>query len=248
MQSNFEGKVVLITGAASGFGKLLAQRLAPQGAKLVLGDINETALDALCSELGECAVGLRCDVSIEADQQALAQLAEKSFGRLDIAINNAGISAPMKSLLDTTEADMDLSFAINTKGVFFGMKAQIPLMQQHKCGAILNVASMAGINGAPKLTPYVAAKHAVVGITRTAALEFAAKGIRVNAICPFFTPTPMVTEGVDPALIEQLTRAVPMRRLAEPNEVVSAMLHMVNPDNGFMTGQAIAIDGGVSAI
>ncbi len=248
MDSNFNGKVVLITGAASGFGKLLAQRLSARGARLVLGDINQQALEQTLAGLGEDNVAQRCDVSCEADQQALAELARSRFGRLDIAVNNAGISAPMKSLLDTTEADMDRNFNVNTKGVFFGLKAQFRLMRAQKSGAILNVASMAGLNGAPKLTPYVAAKHAVVGITKTAALEFAADGVRVNAICPFFSLTPMVTEGVDASVLELVTRAVPLRRLGSPDEIVSAMLHIIDPDNSFLTGQAIALDGGVSAI
>ncbi|WP_199177473.1 SDR family NAD(P)-dependent oxidoreductase [Geothermobacter hydrogeniphilus] len=125
-----------------------------------------------------------------------------TFGRLDIAVNNAGVSTLMKSLLEVTEEEMDLNFNINAKSVFFDMKHQIPHMLKRGGGTILNVASMAGLNGAPKLAPYVAAKHAVVGISKTAALEFARKKVRVNAICPFFSSTPMVTQGVAPEVAE----------------------------------------------
>ena len=246
--SNFNGKVVLITGAASGFGKLLAETLASHGAKLVLGDVNEDGLRDVAGSLdAECAM-LACDVTVESEVEALVELGLERFGRLDIAINNAGISTPMKALAETTEDDMDLNFAVNAKGVFFGLKYQAPVMARQGGGSILNVSSMAGILGAPKLTAYAAAKHAVVGITRTAALEYARHNVRVNAICPFFSPTPLVTEGIDPDVLAMVTAGAPMKRLGRPEEMVAAMLHIVDPDNSFMTGQAIAIDGGVSAI
>lgn len=246
--SNFKDKIVLVTGAASGFGKLLAEKLSEAGAKLVLGDIDEQGLQHLAGTLGPDVAVAVCDVSREDDMRALVALGLESFGGLDIAINNAGISTPMKALVDTTEEDMDTNFAINAKGVFFGMKYQIPAMLRQGGGSILNVASMAGIYGAPKLTAYTAAKHAVVGMTKTAALEYAKANVRINAICPFFSPTPLVTEGIDPDVLALVASGAPMKRLGEPEEMVSAMLHIVDPDNSYMTGQAIAVDGGVSAI
>ncbi len=245
---NFRDKVVLITGAAGGFGSLLAERLAASGARLALGDINWGGVAAVANRLGGEAVARACDVSVEDDARALADLAVATYGRLDIAINNAGLSTPMKSLLDTTEADMDLNFAVNAKGVFFGMKHQIPHMLRQGGGSILNVASLAGLNGAPKLTAYAASKHAVVGITRTAALEFARNDIRINAICPFYSPTPMVTESEHADMQEFLAKGAPMKRLGAPQEMVNAMLLIIDPGNSYMTGQAIAVDGGVSAI
>ena len=246
--SNFTDKVVLITGAASGFGKLLAETLASRGAKLVLGDVNEDGLRDVADSLGAECVMRACDVTVESEVKALVELCLERFGRLDIAINNAGISAPMKSLAETTDEDMDLNFAVNAKGVFFGLKYQAPVMARQGGGSILNVSSMAGILGTPKLTAYAAAKHAVVGITRTAALEYARHNVRVNAICPFFSPTPLVTEGIDPDVLAMVTAGAPMKRLGRPEEMVAAMLNIVDPDNSFMTGQAIAVDGGVSAI
>jgi len=155
------------------------------------------------------------------------------------------------SLVDTTEAMMDQQFNVNVKGVFFGMKHQIPAMLE--AGIILNVASMAGLGGAPKVTSYAAAKHAVVGLTKTAAVEYARKGIRVNAICPFFTLTPMVTgNNMNPGgNVEELEaflgRGSPMKRLGRPQEIVNVMLMTLSPGNTYMNGQTIAIDGGVSA-
>lgn len=245
--SKFENKVILITGAASGFGKLLAEKLATKGAKLVIGDLNEPGLKDVADRIGKNVVALPCDVSDELQVKALSDLAIETFGRLDIAINNAGMSTPMKSLLEVTESEMDINFNVNAKSVFFGIKHQVPHMISQGGGTILNVASMAGLNGAPKLTAYVASKHAVVGITKTAALEFASKKVRINAICPFFSPTPMVVNGIKTEILEHVAQINPMKRLGDPEEMVNAMLHIISPDNTYMTGQAIAIDGGVSA-
>lgn len=158
------------------------------------------------------------------------------------------MSTPLKSVLETTEQEMDLNFAVNTKGVFFGMKHQIPHMLKQGEGTILNVASMAGVNGAQKLTAYVASKHATVGITKTAAIEFARNNIRINAVCPFFSPTALVIDGFGTDRMELLAKSNPMKRLGSLEEMVSAMLLIINPDNSYMTGQAIQVDGGFSAV
>ncbi|MBO1281686.1 SDR family NAD(P)-dependent oxidoreductase [Acinetobacter nosocomialis] len=250
MYDQYSDQVVLITGAASGFGALLAQQLAEQGAKLVLGDRNIAGLNAVVEPLQQAGIQVvaqACDVSLEAEVQALVQSAVDHFGRIDVSINNAGMSPPMKSFIDTNEADLDLSFAVNAKGVFFGMKHQIRQMLQQGGGVILNVASIAGLGAAPKLAAYSAAKHAVVGLTKTAAVEYANKGIRVNAICPFYTTTPMVLDSELNAKQDFLAQASPMKRLAHPSEVVAMMLMMCAKENSYLTGQAIAIDGGVTA-
>lgn len=247
MTSEFSGKTILITGAASGFGKLLSEKLSGLGANLVLGDINAAGLDDLTGTLPGRAESLRCDVSREDEVRTLCQRAEDAFGGLDLAVNNAGFAPPLKSLLDTTEDDLDRCFAVNTKGVFFGMKHQVPLMRE-KGGAILNVASVAGLNAAPKLSAYAAAKHAVIGLTKTAAVEFARQNIRVNAICPFFSPTPLMSESGFADKEDFLAAGVPMKRLGTPEEIVETMLALLNPGNTYLTGQAIAVDGGVLAL
>jgi NAD(P)-dependent dehydrogenase (short-subunit alcohol dehydrogenase family) len=247
---SFAGQVVMITGAASGFGALLASELAARGARLALGDLNDAALARVAASLradGAELVAQRCDVRADADVGALVAAAVERFGRLDVGVNNAGIVAPMKAFIDTDEADLDLSFAVNTKGVFFGMKHQIRQMLAQGGGVILNVASMAGLGGAPKLAAYAASKHAVVGLTKTAAVEYARRGIRVNAICPFYSATPMLTDSAMADKQEFLAQGSPMKRLGQPAEVVATMLMLCAREHSYLTGQAIAVDGGVSA-
>ncbi len=248
--TSYAGQVVMITGAASGFGELLARELAAMGARLVLGDRNHEGLQRVACELraaGAEVVDLHCDVTREAEVKAMVDAAVASFGRLDVGVNNAGMSTPMKALIDTPESDLDLNFAVNAKGVFFGMKHQIAQMLTQGGGVILNVASMAGLGGAPKLAAYSAAKHAVIGLTRTGAAEYARRNIRVNAVCPFYSSTPMVTEGLAEQ-VEYLSQASPMKRLGTPGETVAVMLMLCARENSYMTGQAVAVDGGVSAL
>ena len=244
MSGRFEGKVALVTGAAGGFGKLLAEALAAEGALLVMGDRNKWGLRHVAR--GHLATYMRCDVTREDRVQALCNLAIEQFGQLDIAVNNAGIAGPMKRLTEIREDEFDLIHAVNAKGTFFGLKHQIPLMRD-RGGVILNVASVAGLGAAPKLAAYAAAKHAVVGLTRTAAIEEARHNIRVNAICPFYSPTPMVTESGMADMQDFLAGASPMKRLGSPAEMVAAMMALLDPANSYMTGQAIAVDGGVTA-
>ncbi|WP_444904183.1 SDR family NAD(P)-dependent oxidoreductase [Microbulbifer sp. CnH-101-E] len=251
---DFDNQVALITGVASGFGKLLAKELGSRGARLVLGDINEEGLMQLADDLGSDGIQVRaqrCDVSSEADCVALVRLAESEFGGLNMAVNNAGIAPPMMSLKQTDEAMMDHQYNVNLKGVFFGLKHQLPLMKD-RGGVVLNVSSMAGLGGAPKIASYAAAKHGVIGLTKTAAMENAKYGIRVNAICPFYCLTPMVTSveapGASPEEVQAfLAEGCPMKRLGEPEEVVAAMLMLLSPKMTYVTGQALAVDGGLSA-
>lgn len=247
---SYQDQVVMITGAASGFGELLARRLAGMGARLALGDRNAAGLARVAAELREAGarvVAEVCDVTREAEVEALVEAAVATFGRLDVGINNAGILTPLKSFIDTAEDELDRSFAVNAKGVFFGMKHQIRQMLAQGGGVILNVASMAGLGGAPKLAAYGAAKHAVVGLTRTAAVEYARQGIRINAVCPFYSATPMVTESEVGEKEQFLAQGSPMKRLGTPEEIVSVMLMLCARENGYMTGQAVAVDGGISA-
>lgn len=247
---DFTNKVVIITGAAQGFGALLAKDLAARGAKLVLGDIKDAELKQVAADI-EASDGqvtaLVSDVSKSADCKALVDAAVQTFGAVDIAVNNAGAAHAFVPTHLMEESVMDSQFAINVKGVQSGMRYQIEQMLAQGGGVILNVSSMAGLSGTPRLAAYTAAKHAVIGLTKSTAVEYGHKNIRVNAICPFFTLTQMITDNTDQDMRDKLSLGTPMRRLAEPEEVVAMMLMLLSPANTFMNGQCIAIDGGMSA-
>lgn len=256
MTARFEGLVVLVTGATGGFGRHAAKRLAKEGALLVLSDRDPASLEELARPLG--AKVLAGDISDETLSAKLVDLALQSFGRLDVALNNAGVAHDFNRLPDIPSEEARRVIDIDLMGVFHAMRAQLPVMERQfretgKGGAIVNVASVAGLVGAPRLSVYAAAKHGVVGLTRSAAAEFATRGVRVNCICPSYARTPMAEAllsspwGKDKTEAD-LTRGVPMRRLAEVDEVVEAMLFAADPRNSFMTGQAIAVDGGITTI
>ena len=258
--ARFDGHTALLTGATGGFGKRTAERLSAEGANLVLSDINKASLEAFAATLPgpvECLAG---NITDEALSENLVKLAVKRFGALDIAINNAGIAQSFVKLPQVPGDEARRILEIDLLGVFFAMKYQLPQMEKQqrngggKGGAIVNIASVAGLVGAPRLSVYSAAKHGVVGLTRSAAAEFATKGIRVNAVCPSFARTAMVgeflklTPGREKEAVSDLTRGVPMKRLAEVDEVVEVILFAADPANSFMTGQAIATDGGITSI
>ena len=257
----FDGQVVLITGAASGFGALAARRFAEAGAILALSDVSGPALAELTDTLREAGADVLSavvDVSDEAQVADHVAATLERFGRLDVAINNAGVGHDLTPVTALDVDEFDRMMAVNARGVFLGMKHQLPPMIAAGRGAILNVASAAGLVGAGHLSAYAASKHAVVGLTRAAADEVARKGVRVNALCPAFAATPLF-DGMADALAERhgtgrdaayarIAARVPMQRVAEPQEIVQAMLWICAPANSFMTGQAIAIDGGLTAI
>ncbi|MDD9911059.1 MAG: SDR family NAD(P)-dependent oxidoreductase [Ahrensia sp.] len=258
----FDGMTVLMTGASGGFGKSATRMFAERGARLVLSDVNETALKAHAEALqadGFEVVTITGSVADEAHCQATVDLAMETFGRLDVAINNAGMSHNPGKVHEVDSARAQDTIQINLMGVFYGMKHQIPAMlaghqADQQTRSILNLASLAGIGGAPTMSMYAAAKHGVVGLTKSAALEYARKGLRINCLCPSFARTPIVTEGLldgsdeDAEKEKFLTRGIPMRRLAEPEEITQSMLWICDPKNSFMTGQAVALDGGTSAM
>ena len=258
-EGRFEGKTVLITGAGSGFGRLAAERFAAEGARLALADIDEDALADTAWRLEELPhIAIRTDVSREEDQRRLVDETMAHFGRLDIALNNAGVGAPLARLPDTPVEEFDRIMAINARGVFLGMKFQLPVMAAAGGGWILNTASAAGVIGAGMLSAYAASKHAVVGLTRAAADEYARFNVRVNAICPSFAVTPLFDEMADmvagarnesrEAAYRRIAGRIPMRRVAEAGEIVAVMLMLCDPENTFMTGQAVSVDGGLTAV
>lgn len=261
-ERRFQGRTVIVTGAGRGIGRAAAERFAGEGARLVLSDIAGAELDSVAASLragGFQVETVPGDISEEATALGLVETALSAFGRLDVAVNNAGIAHSFMRLTEIDGATLERMLAVNVMGVFFGMKHQIPALERTwsetgQSGAILNVASVAGLVGAPLLSAYAAAKHAVVGLTRSAAAETARRGVRINALCPAFTDTRMVTgmigsmRGTPEEAVARMVSAVPMRRLADPEEIVQAMLWLCSPDNSFTTGQAVAIDGGLSAV
>ncbi|WP_412973115.1 SDR family NAD(P)-dependent oxidoreductase [Glaciecola sp. MF2-115] len=248
---DFSNKTAIITGAANGFGKKLALELNKRGCNLVLSDINKEGLEETKSSLPfpDKAYILVGDVADEMNSKSLVELAVSQFGSLDIAVNNAGIAHEMAATHELTEAIFDSQFAVNVKGVAFGMKYQIPAMLKSGHGHVLNISSLAGLGGAPKAGAYVAAKHAVTGLTKTAAVEYARHNIQVNAVCPFFSPTNIMNvEGLNTEEARaMLAKGSPMKRLGDPQEMVNVMLLLLSPGNTYMNGQTIAIDGGVTA-
>lgn len=260
----FEGLTVLLTGATGGFGKEAARRFYAGGANLVLSDLRAEPLEAFAAEFDEARVATLAG-SVEFESVAVDQvaLALDRFGRLDVAVNNAGVANEMKKLPDITAEEARHVIDIDLMSVFFAMKYQLPVMEKQfresgKGGNIVNVASVAGVTGAPTISVYSAAKHGVVGLTRSAALEYARKGIRVNALCPAFSRTPMVMSILERdstasgASLEQaeahLTRGIPMRRLGEVAEIVEALMFIASPTNGFYTGQTVHVDGGMTGM
>ncbi len=255
--NRFAGKRILVSGAAGGFGRAIAAALAEAGARLLLSDLSDDALARLKRDLAGSGAEVEVmagDVAEEATHQRLVETITARFGGLDIVINNAGIAHDYKRLPEISADEAMKVIAIDLMGVFFALKHQIPAMDTRagqKGGAIVNVASVAGLSGAPLLSVYSAAKHGVVGLTKSAAAENARRGIRVNAVCPSFARTPMVLGkpgANDPDTEAQIARGIPMRRLAEVEEVVAAVLFAADPANGFMTGVTLPVDGGLSAI
>ncbi len=249
----FQGRVVIVTGAANGIGEQLGRAFAAEGAKLVLADIDAAAGEALCASLtgegADCRF-LRTDVADAGEADALVAAAISAFGRLDIAVNNAGVAHDQCPLHEADDATWQRMLTVNLTGVFNCLRAELRvLLEQDEGGAITNMASIAGIGGAPTLGPYAASKHGVVGLTRTAAVEYGKRGIRVNAVCPSYTRTRML-EGIfgsAPELAAKLAHASPMRRFGEAGEVAATALWLCSEEASFVNGQCVAVDGGITA-
>lgn len=244
-----DGKVAVITGGGSGIGRATALLLARHGAKLVISDVNIPGGEEsvrLIQQAGGQACFIETDVTQAGQVELLIKGAVDAFGGLHYAVNNAGVGGGMQRLDLLEEADWNRVIDVNLKGVWLCMKYEVPHMLASGGGAIVNVASAAGLVGFRYNAVYAASKHGVVGLTKSAALEFARKGIRVNAICPGFTATPMVSEleQNNPRMMEATVRAVPMRRLGTPEEIAEAVLWLCSDESSFVTGHALAVDGG----
>ncbi|WP_375447395.1 SDR family NAD(P)-dependent oxidoreductase [uncultured Fibrella sp.] len=251
--SSFNQQVVLITGAGSGIGRATALAFAKAGAQLIVSDINETSGRQTVEQIKEAggdAAYITCNVADSEQHKATVAFALQTFGRLDVAVNNAGIGGRFARLIDQSMQDWEQMIAVNLGSVFYGMQAQIrQMLQQPEGGRIVNVSSIAGVKGMPMGAPYSAAKHGVIGLTKTAALEYVKKNIRVNAICPVYTHSAMVQELMDatPEMEERMRRVIPMGRFGQPEEIAQAIMWLCAPENAFCTGQAIQMDGGMTA-
>jgi NAD(P)-dependent dehydrogenase (short-subunit alcohol dehydrogenase family) len=248
-KASFEGRVALVTGAASGIGLATARAFAAAGAAVVVADIDqaraESARDRIIAA-GHQAIAVRCDVTREADAAAMVERAVSAFGRLDAAFNNAGIQAPPVETADASAEDFDRVIAVNLRGVWASMKHELRQMRRQGSGAIVNCSSLGGLVGIADRAIYHASKHGVIGLTKSAALEYAAKGIRINAVCPGIVDTPMVASMLEGQadLMKALMRAQPIGRLGRPEEIAAAVVWLCSPGASFVVGHALAVDGG----
>jgi NAD(P)-dependent dehydrogenase (short-subunit alcohol dehydrogenase family) len=252
MPGHLGGKVALVTGGGSGIGRATALAFAREGAKVVVADVvvaggAETV--ARIQQVGGEATFVKTDVSQATEVEALITATVAAYGRLDCAHNNAGVEGVEALTADYPEADWDRVISINLKGVWLCMKYELPQMQRQGAGAIVNTASIAGLVGAHRMSAYVASKHAVAGLTKTAALEYAKAGIRVNAVCPGVIRTPMVERifSRHPRAETHMTGLEPIGRLGTPEEVAAAVVWLCSDAASFVTGHTLAVDGGVVA-
>jgi NAD(P)-dependent dehydrogenase (short-subunit alcohol dehydrogenase family) len=241
-----DGKVALVTGAGSGIGWATAKLFAAAGARLVCVDVSGAEAD-IADAIGDGAVAVRADVTSAADAQRMVHVAVEQFGALDVLFNNAGIGAPATKLADTDEYVFDRLVAVNLKGVFLGMKFAIPVMLQSDRAAIINTASASGLVGWKGLACYSAAKAAVVQMTKSAALDYARTGLRINAICPGMTYTGRAGAAPDSEIPSGTHLPTPMARWGDPAELAAAALFLASDEASFITGAALPVDGGYSA-
>lgn len=255
MHHSFTDRVALVTGAASGIGRAAALAFAQAGAKVIVSDIDEAGglntvqmIRDLPEGSGEARY-VQTDVTKPNSVEALIETVLDTYGQIDFALNNAGIAGIRTNTADYPEELWHQVIDVNLNGVWYCMKYEIPQMLKQGHGVIVNLASIAGLIGSPRLSAYAASKHAVVGLTKTAALEYIRKGIRINAICPAYTDTPMVQPMMkeNPTFGERLLKAIPAQRLGTPEEIAAAVLYLCSDEAGFITGHTLVLDGGIVA-
>jgi NAD(P)-dependent dehydrogenase (short-subunit alcohol dehydrogenase family) len=249
MNPSFENQVALVTGAASGIGLATATAFAEAGAAVALADIDEEGARAAAGKLaaaGHKAVGIRCDVADEDQVAATVRQTVSTFGRLDTAFNNAGVQPPFAETADARVEDFDRVTAINLRGVWSCMKHELLQMREQGSGAIVNCSSMGGLMGAAGRGIYRATKHGILGLTKCAALEHAAGGIRINAVCPGVVETPMAIRmrETQPDAMASLIKQQPIGRLCRPEEVASVVLWLCSSGASYVIGHALVVDGG----
>jgi NAD(P)-dependent dehydrogenase (short-subunit alcohol dehydrogenase family) len=250
---DFNGKVALVTGAASGMGLATARAFANAGAAVVLADFREDVVKTEAQKLvtaGHRAIAIRCDVSDDAQVAAMVDRTVAEFGRLDAAFNNAGVMARIAPTADSTREEWDRVIGINLRGVWSCMKYELRQMERQGSGAIVNNASVGALTGNPGIGSYIASKHGVVGLTRTAALEYIKHGIRVNAVNPGLIDTQIARDVVsgDEQAYAEIAKHVPIARAGRPEEIASAVLWLCSPGASYVVGHALTVDGGMTVV
>ncbi|CAM3834672.1 oxidoreductase [Rouxiella silvae] len=249
MSFSFKDQVALITGAASGMGLATANAFAAAGASVVMADISEEAVKAAAAALNDAgykALGIRCDVANIDEVKAMVDQAVATFGRIDVAFNNAGVQSPVAETALADPEDYDFVMDVNLRGIWNCMKYELIQMKKQGSGAIVNNSSLGGLVGIAERGIYHASKHGVVGLTKSAGLEYAPQNIRVNAICPGIIETPMVSGMLEsqPEAMAELMKDVPIKRLGRAEEIADAVLWLCSPASSFVIGHALPVDGG----
>jgi NAD(P)-dependent dehydrogenase (short-subunit alcohol dehydrogenase family) len=250
--TSMQDRVAIVTGASAGIGRAAALAFAREGAYVALGDVQSDLGQEVVDEIesgGGKAMFVPTDVADEGDVRRLVDETVQHFGRLDYAFNNAGIEGTPAPTDECSDGNWDRTIAVNLTGVWRCMRAEIPRMLANGGGSIVNNSSVAGLVGFPSIPAYVASKHGVIGLTKTAALEYAARGVRVNAVCPGVIDTEMIDRftGGDAAALADLTATEPIGRLGTPLEIADAVVWLCSDQASFVTGQALAVDGGFVA-